>query len=99
MLLIRQKTTPCLFLWFYYSSCETTPPPSRIDVGPHQINCVYGTGPLHAEYLGCDALHPNVLDCRTGWNRSVLINQSMISVFEWTSCPHTTLINCTLPKG
>lgn len=34
------------------------------------------TDPLHAEYLGCDALHPNVLDCGTGWNWSVPINQA-----------------------
>lgn len=32
-------------------------------------------GPLHAEYLGCDALHPNVLDRRPGWNWSVHLNQ------------------------
>ena len=51
--------------------------------GPHKINrvclcvcvCVCVAGPLHAEYLGCDALHQNVLDCWTGWNRLVQINQ------------------------
>lgn len=32
-------------------------------------------GPLHAEYLGRDALHPNVLDRWPGWNWSVHLNR------------------------
>lgn len=38
----------------------------------NSLNCVID--PLHVEYLGCDALYPNVLDCGTGWNRSVQTN-------------------------
>lgn len=52
-----------------------------IHASPHKINhvclcvCLCVADPLYAEYLGCDALHQNVLDCRTGWNWLVQINQ------------------------
>lgn len=40
-----------------------------------RVNCVFVcmTDPLYAEYLGCDAVHQNVLDCRTVWNWLVQI--------------------------
>lgn len=49
-------------------SHQTSKPPQLF-----AVLTVHVAGALHAEHLGGDALHQNVLDCWTGWDRWVQI--------------------------